>query len=172
MPPWQENSPGRRGQAVLRFIQLPTTVLACRILLGATFILTGGLKVMAAPEEMEAIFRAYQIIPVFLFWPLVYILPWVELVSGAFCLSGYLTRGTTIVIGLQLIAFILVLSTVVALGIQLEDCGCFGALGWREGPKLAIGRDVILLAMAVNVVGRPHHPLSLDALIDKEPTGK
>src|SRR3972149_1683909 len=92
-----------------RFINRPGTVLACRIILGCMFILSGGLKALAAPEELAALFRAYQIIPEFALWPLAYGLPWLELISGAFLLFGYLTRLSAIIITVQLIAFILVL---------------------------------------------------------------
>lgn len=154
--------------AALRFIDQPATALVCRIILGALFILTGGLKVMTAPKELEAIFRAYQIIPAFLLWPLVHLLPWIELITGAFCLLGYLTRPAVMLIGFQLLAFIFVLGAILAVGVKLDDCGCFGGLGLREGPRAAISRDAILLAMAAIVVRRPYHPLSLDAWMRRQ----
>lgn len=152
-----------RFNLVRRFLNLPAATLVCRVILGLLFVVTGGLKALTAPEEMVAIFRAYQIIPAFLLWPTVHILPWLELISGAFCLLGYFTRSSATVIGLQLAAFILVLGAVLALGVKLEDCGCFGGLGLREGPGTAIIRDLILLGMASLVVRRPYHRLSLDA---------
>ncbi len=146
-----------------RFVDRPAVVLACRIILGCLFILSGGLKAVTAPEEMAALFRAYEVIPEFAVWPLTYGLPWLELITGVFCLSGYLTRLSANIIAVQLTAFILVLAAVVALGINLEDCGCFGGLGFKEGPKTAIVRDLIMLTMAAIVIRRPSHPLSLDA---------
>jgi uncharacterized membrane protein YphA (DoxX/SURF4 family) len=146
-----------------RFINHPATQLACRVILGGIFILSGGLKALTAPEELTALFRAYEIIPELALWPLVYGLPWLELISGAFLLFGYLTRLSAIIIAIQLTGFILVLAAVIAMGINLEDCGCFIGLGFHEGPITAIIRDLVLLAMAAIIIRRPSHRLSLDA---------
>jgi hypothetical protein len=52
---------------------------------------------------------------------------------------------------------------VLALGVPIADCGCFGHLGWSETPLQVLLRDLVLVALLVPVVTRQQEVLSLDA---------
>jgi len=77
-------------------------------------------------------------------------LPWMEVLAGVLLIAGFWRREAAAVTGLMLVTFIFAVGWALALGIDIENCGCFSvsgagrAVGW----KLLVG-DVGLLALAV-----------------------
>ncbi|RMF84310.1 MAG: DoxX family membrane protein [Nitrospinota bacterium] len=139
-----------------------TVVPIFRVLVGALFLLAGLLKLLAPPEEFAAVIRTYQVIPEVLIDPAALVLPWLEFLSGALLLLGLFTRLMAGIAGMQLLAFLGVMSLVLVQGIPLEDCGCFGSLGFSETPLQVFLRDLILLGMVVVILRHPAHRWSLD----------
>ena len=43
---------------------------------------------------------------------------------------------------------------ILVLGIEIEDCGCFGDLGWKETPAQVLLRDLVMLGMLGSVLKR------------------
>ena len=60
-------------------------------------------------------------------------------------------------------------------GVVIEDCGCFGNLGWKETPLHVLIRDIIMLGMVGVVLVRRRDAWALDAWIredtEREMTG-
>jgi hypothetical protein len=52
------------------------------------------------------------------------ILPWVEALAGVMLIAGLWRRETAIVIAAMLVVFLLAAGSVLARGIDVENCGC------------------------------------------------
>lgn len=147
-----------------------TVVPILRVLVGALFLLAGLLKLLAPPEEFAAVIRTYQVIPEVLIDPVALVLPWMEFLSGALLLLGLFTRLMAGIVGMQLLTFLGAMGLVLIQGIPLEDCGCFGNLGFSETPLQVFLRDLILLGMVGVIFRHPAHGWSLDHWFGGEDT--
>ncbi len=144
------------------WINAPYLVVSCRLLVGSVFLVAGLLKLLAPPEEFAALMRDYQVIPAILIQPLSLLLPWIEFLSGSLLCAGLFTRIVAFAVILQLLSFLGVISLVLLLGIPLEDCGCFGGIGFSETPRQVWIRDAVFLSLMLLVVRHPVSPWSLD----------
>ena len=118
---------------------------------------------LISPETFEAILRQHQILPAAWLRPFAYVLPIVEVLSGTFVLLGLFLRPALAAAGIQLIVFLGALGLALARDIDLSDCGCFAGFGWQETPEQAIGRDIILLALAAWLWRKPSTRFTLDS---------
>jgi len=122
-------------------------VWAARIVVAVTFAVAAIPKIDDMLGFAEDI-RAYQVFPVWSSHAIAAIVPMIELVGAAAILSGKdrWVRAGSVVLGVLTVAFIALIASVIARGIDL-DCGCFGkqaeaeAVGWPT-----LWRDVALLA--------------------------
>ena len=146
---------------------LPWAGLVARLVVGAVWIVAGGLKITHLSDSIHAV-QAYRILPSSLAEWVGSGLPAVELVVGLALVAGVLTRGAGIVSALLLVVFIVGISSVWARGIEI-DCGCFGGGGADPNAASAypweIARDLGLLLLSALVVRLPRTRLSLDALL-------
>lgn len=136
-----------------------------RLLVGGVFVFSGFTKLMFPPEEFAELIRGYQLVPQALIDPLSLVIPWIELISGAFFLLGLFTRVAAVVVAVELVGFMVILSYVLAKGINLEDCGCFSAIGIKETPLQALIRDAVLFLMTIISTLCGGAAYSLDALL-------
>jgi uncharacterized membrane protein YkgB len=89
------------------------------------------------------------------------ILPWVELVAGLLLLFGVWTREAALVVAALLLAFNLAAVSVLARGIDVENCGCTSVKATAEpSPFRGVGwflltRNAFLLAAALAVAAAP-----------------
>jgi uncharacterized membrane protein YphA (DoxX/SURF4 family) len=141
----------------------PWVVVAARVLVGGVFLLAGFSKVLLPHAEVVALMQQYTVIPAALTPWLATLLPWLEVASGTALIIGFYTTLAAYIIGGQLVMFIALMLVVLALGVPIEDCGCFGHLGWSETPLQVLLRDLLLAALLVPVVTRQRDVLSLDA---------
>jgi hypothetical protein len=118
-----------------------------RVLLGAMFIYAAILKI-DSPQDFADRIAAYQILPAAVINIVALGLPLFELVCGLLVLSGfYMGLGALGIFGM-LSAFVGALGIALLRGLSI-DCGCFGGHSWLDmNPWMALGRDVILLALA------------------------
>ena len=124
-------------------------VLLARILLGALFVYAGIVKI-AEPTRFAGTIAAYRILPYFGNYLMAATLPWVELFSGTLLVLGLRTRGAaTLVIVLNLV-FMAALASAIFRGLDI-DCGCFRQTAAKTSAWQALGRDTVLLAMALFV---------------------
>jgi len=147
--------------------------VGCRCLVGAVFVLAGFSKLMLPHAEVMALMQQYTVLPQALIPWLATVLPWVEVGSGTALAIGWYTTPAACLIGLQLFAFSLLMGVVLAAGVPIEDCGCFGNLGLRETPLQVLLRDLFLLALLGPILARQSDVMAFDALkLDLEPEGK
>ena len=121
-------------------------VAIVRIVLGALFLYAGALKALDT-NAFAGNIAAYRILPYFGNYLAASILPWVEIFCGVLLVTGWRARvGATVTILLNLV-FIIAMASAVARGLEI-DCGCFKQ-GSSDPPLLAIGRDLVFVAMAL-----------------------
>jgi putative oxidoreductase len=138
----------------------PAVHLALRVLLGGFFVYA-SLDKIASPAAFAKIVYQWQVLgPVFSNLVAV-VLPWVELVAGVALVVGFWKREAALVIALMLVVFLGAAASVMARGIDVENCGCtsvekgtepspFRGVGW-----FLVGRNLLMLASAVVLVGVP-----------------
>jgi len=139
-----------------------------RLIVAAVFVFSGFTKLMLPPEEFAEIIRSYHVVPQAYLYPLALVIPWVELLSGVFLLIGLFIRIASALISVQLAFFMVILSVVLVRGINLEDCGCFAVIGFKETPLQALIRDAVLLTMTLIFLSSGNRALSLDSGMEDE----
>lgn len=128
-------------------------LLLFRIIVGGVFVWAGVLKIIDPLGFAQSI-ENYQVVsraPAFL---VALVLPWVEVVSGAFLIIGVLKRSSALLISLQLIGFIGLVAFALARGID-TSCGCFGSFSRRADLTLILTDAVLLILALIVLFARP-----------------
>jgi uncharacterized membrane protein YphA (DoxX/SURF4 family) len=120
----------------------------CRLLLGGVFVWAGAVKALDVPAFAGQV-AAYRLLPYAWNYAVAATLPYVELLAGALLLGNFKVRPATALLATLNSIFIVVLGSVLARGLEI-DCGCFGPDAGTT-PWQALGRDLLLLALAVAV---------------------
>lgn len=141
---------------------MPWLVVLARFLVGGVFVFAGLSKLLIPHAEVVAMMQQYTVIPAAIIPLLATLLPWVELLSGTALLIGFYTTPAAVIIGVQLLSFCGLMTAILLLGIDIEDCGCFGNLGWRETPLQVLVRDLVMLGLLVPILTRQRDVLALD----------
>jgi len=141
----------------------PWVAVLMRVLVGGVFLFAGFSKLLLPHAEVVALVQQYQVLPGWLVSSTALFLPWIEVASGTALLIGFGTTIAALLIAVQLLNFSALMVVILAAGIVIEDCGCFGNLGWRETPLQVLIRDLIMLALLVPVFFRQRDALGLDA---------
>jgi uncharacterized membrane protein YphA (DoxX/SURF4 family) len=101
----------------------PRLQLVLRLILGGLFVYA-SLDKIAHPSAFARIVYQWQIGgPIASNWVAV-TLPWVELLAGLLLLAGVWKRESALVLALLLVVFLGAASSVLARGIDVENCGC------------------------------------------------
>jgi uncharacterized membrane protein YphA (DoxX/SURF4 family) len=106
-------------------------LLVFRIVLGGLFIYAGVVKVVD-PLGFAQDIRNYRLVGQALSFVAAVVLPWLEILAGAFLIAGVWKRGAALVITGLLVFFIILTVVTMARGLDV-DCGCFGSLSRRSG---------------------------------------
>jgi hypothetical protein len=117
------------------------------IIFGGLFVYAGYLKGWH-PEEFATAILAYRLVPETLVGGVAAVLPWLELIPGAFLVLGIKPRSSLLLLMFLLAGFLVVLLVTLARGLRI-DCGC-GLFSRQVGPP-ALAEDAILLAVAVGL---------------------
>jgi len=120
----------------------------CRLLLGGVFVWAGAVKALDVPAFAGQV-AAYQLLSYAWNYVVAATLPYVELLAGVLLLANRRVKPAALLLLLLNVLFIGVLVSVVARGLDI-DCGCFGPDAGTT-PLQALGRDIVLLALAVAV---------------------
>lgn len=131
-----------------QFISSPYLSLILRTYIGIVFIHASLSKIYYPGEFSEAV-AAYQIIP---YWGVNFIavlMPWLELISGAFLLLGLFTKAAASVIGSLLIIFIFAILLNLIRGAPIS-CGCFENVDYQIS-WIDIARDIGWLLLIVQI---------------------
>ena len=141
--------------------------LGARAFVGFLFIVSGYSKAAYPPEAFAAALEGYRLFPDAWLMPMAMVVPWVELLAGAYLLMGFNIRRMALLLLAMLGVFELVLMSVIARNIDLASCGCYGAYGPHFTPRQAIVFDLALIVMTIYVLIKSRQPFSLDAWIEK-----
>jgi putative oxidoreductase len=119
-----------------------------RVIVGGVFIWAGALKI-ADPLGFAQSIKNYQVVPHTLAFLIAVVLPWVEVLSGAFCIIGVFKRSSSLLLSLLLSGFIGFVALALARGID-TSCGCFGSFSRRADFSLIL-TDAVLLVFSLSV---------------------
>jgi uncharacterized membrane protein YphA (DoxX/SURF4 family) len=135
----------------------------CRLLLGGVFVWAGAVKAFDVPAFAGQV-AAYRLLPYAWNYAVAATLPYVELLAGALMLANFRVRPAALLLAALNVLFSVVLVSVLARGLNI-DCGCFGPDAGST-PLQALGRDLILLALAVAVYRQHERYAAVPPLVD------
>jgi len=136
--------------------------LLLRLLLGAFFVFA-SLDKIAGPAAFAKIVYQWQVIGPVPSNLVAVTLPWIELVAGSLLIAGVWKRESSLVIALMLVVFIVAAGSVMARGIDVENCGCVSVAKaeapgawpppWTKGVGwFLVSRNLVLLSAALVLV--------------------
>jgi uncharacterized membrane protein YphA (DoxX/SURF4 family) len=139
----------------------PRVQLALRLLLGAFFVYA-SLDKIASPAGFARIVYQWQVagpVPSNL---VAATLPWVELLAGLLLIAGVWRREAALVIALLLVVFLGASASVLARGIDVQNCGCVSVAkeavesawppAWTRGVGwFLVVRNLLMLAGALAI---------------------
>ena len=139
----------------------PRVQLVLRLLLGAFFVYA-SLDKIASPAGFAKIVYQWQVagpVPSNL---VAVTLPWVELVAGLLLILGVWRREAALVIALMLVVFLGAAASVLARGIDVQNCGCVSVAkeaalsawppAWTKGVGwFLVVRNLLMLAAALAI---------------------
>jgi len=138
------------------------TSLAARLVVGAILVYAGAAKATAPAEEFALIIDSYALIPPSMALPLAGLLPWAELLVGWALILGVGGRAASSAALGMFGVFLAALGSVLARGIPLPNCGCFGG-AIHFTPAQGLTFDSLMLALSWAAFRGGTGPLSLDS---------
>jgi uncharacterized membrane protein YphA (DoxX/SURF4 family) len=130
-------------------IRNKTLLLVFRVVLGGLFVYAGVVKV-GNPLDFAQDIRNYRLVGQTLSFAVALVLPWLEILAGAFLIAGIGTRGAALVITSLLVFFIVLTLVTMARGLDV-DCGCFGSLSRKSGWGVVL-EDLGMLALGLAIL--------------------
>ncbi len=124
-------------------------LLVFRIFLGGLFVYAGVVKVLE-PLDFSQNIRNYQLVGQSLSFIAAIVLPWLEILAGAFLVAGIWKRGAALVISGLLVFFIALTVVTMVRGLDV-DCGCFGAIDRKAGLSVIL-EDLGMLYLGLCVL--------------------
>jgi protein-disulfide isomerase len=139
--------------------------LLARLVLAAVFGYAAASKIGDSAATVRSV-RAYRLVPESAVHAVAYALPSFELVLAVLLLVGVASRLVGIISAGALVVFIAAVSSAALRGLRI-DCGCFGGGGvvTHTHYLLEIGRDVLLVVVALAVVGARRSRWSVDEFL-------
>jgi putative oxidoreductase len=120
-----------------------------RLLVGGGFVIAGALKI-AAPGEFAIAVGNYRLLPGGLINVTAILVPWVEVVTGLFILTGIWLRTASLIIVCMTALFAGVIISALARGLNIE-CGCFGTVGGRHIGLVNLAIDLVFFCLAASL---------------------
>jgi uncharacterized membrane protein YphA (DoxX/SURF4 family) len=140
-----------------------------RVALGALFFVSGYWKLLSPHANFLAAVESYSIVSGPAADAVAALVPWLEVLGGAFLAAGLGTRGALRTLWALITLFIFVLVSARIRGLELQDCGCFGdSAGFKLSPAQTLWLDAgLFLSFAAlwRLPGRD--AFSLDRLFEK-----
>jgi uncharacterized membrane protein YkgB len=143
----------------------PALHWALGALLGAVFVYASLDKIANPAAFAKAVYQ-WQVGGPVLSNLVAVTLPWVELVAGLMLVAGAWRREAAAVIALLLVVFLAAAGSVLARGIDVQNCGCVSVAAqpqdaawppaWTKGVGwFLITRNLLMLAAAAAIVAAP-----------------
>jgi len=123
-----------------------TVLLVFRLVLGGLFVYAGIVKVLE-PLDFAQNIRNYRLVGQSLAFIAALVLPWLEILAGAFLIAGLWKRGAALIISGLLVFFIVLTLVTMIRGLDV-DCGCFGALSRKSGWSVIL-EDLAMLYLGL-----------------------
>ena len=142
-------------------------VLVLRIVLGAIFIVAGSSKI-GHPSLFAAEIAGFRILPQVVIAPLALVLPYLEVLLGAYLILGLFTRAAAWIAVVLLALFDGAIASAVVRGMTV-NCGCFGPNDTTVTTWSEVARDAAFVVLALVVALRAPGMLALDHRIGKGP---
>jgi putative oxidoreductase len=121
-------------------------LLVFRVVLGGLFVYAGVVKI-TDPLDFAQDIRNYRLVGQTLSFIVAIVLPWLEILAGAFLVLGVWKRGAALVITGLLVFFIVLTLVTMARGLDV-DCGCFGSLSRKSGWSVVL-EDLAMLYLGL-----------------------
>jgi putative oxidoreductase len=137
-------------------------ILACRLVLAATFFVSSLGKMVDIEHYSVAMVYNFEVLPRPLALAFGWALPFIELTCALGLLVGVLTRLSSLGVALLSASFLMAKVIVLSRGVDIE-CGCFGAVATTMA-SWSIYLDPIVLILTLAVLlspGSSRHWLSL-----------
>jgi uncharacterized membrane protein YphA (DoxX/SURF4 family) len=144
-----------------------TVVLILRVVLGAIFLVAGGAKIGHAADFASQI-AGFRILPTAVIAPMALVLPFLEVLLGAYLVLGLFTRASAWIAAVVLLVFDGAIASAVIRGMSVS-CGCFGPQDKTVTTWGEVARDAIFVILAVVVALRAPGTLALDRRIGNVP---
>ncbi|MEO8445849.1 MAG: MauE/DoxX family redox-associated membrane protein [bacterium] len=128
-------------------------LIALRIIVGALFIYASHDKLFNQEDFSKAIYN-YRFLPEIFINIFAIVIPYIELIAGLFLIFGIYKRGSSLIIIILLIMFIIALSQAYIRGLDI-NCACFElkneleSKGEKSDILLRIGEDILLLIASI-----------------------
>jgi uncharacterized membrane protein YphA (DoxX/SURF4 family) len=142
-------------------------VLILRVALGAIFLVAGGAKIGHA-ADFAAQIAGFRILPESIVAPMALVLPFLEVLLGAYLVLGLFTRAAAWIAAALLLAFDGAIASAVIRGMSVS-CGCFGPQDKTVTTWGEVARDAIFVLLAIIVALRAPGVLALDRRIGNTP---
>lgn len=138
-------------------------ILILRVALGAIFLVAGGAKIGHA-TDFAAQIAGFRILPGDFVAPLALVLPFLEVMLGAYLVLGLFTRASAWIAAALLLVFDGAIASAVIRGMSVS-CGCFGPQDKTVTTWGEVARDAIFVLLAIVVALRAPGTLALDRKI-------
>jgi uncharacterized membrane protein YphA (DoxX/SURF4 family) len=143
----------------------PRVALVLRLLLGAFFVYASLDKIWN-PAAFAKIVYQWQVVGPVPSNLVAVILPWIELVAGLLLILGAWKRESALVTALLLVVFLVAAASVMARGIDVENCGCVSVAKaettsswvppWTKGVGwFLVSRNLVFLGVALAIAFAP-----------------
>jgi len=143
----------------------PRLEIVLRLLIGAFFVYASLDKIWN-PAAFAKIVYQWQVVGPVPSNLVAVTLPWVELLAGLLLLVGVWRRESALVVALMLVVFLVAAGSVMARGIDVENCGCVSVQkaeaasswppAWTEGVGwFLVSRNLVLLGVALAIAFVP-----------------
>jgi uncharacterized membrane protein YphA (DoxX/SURF4 family) len=93
-----------------------------RLILGGVYVYVAWNKLINTEEFAKAI-KNYEMLPLQAINIIAITLPYIELFAGLFLIFGFYKKGSSAILGITLMVFIIALTSAYARGLNI-DCGC------------------------------------------------
>lgn len=129
---------------IVTFLSSTPVLFVCRFVLGGIFIYASIDKI-AHPDAFAKIIYNYRLFPDFSVYLLAIIVPWIEMITGLFLVSGLFKKTAAIMLSVLISLFIIALSINLIRGLDF-NCGCFTTVSsGKSDPLGLVIRDILLL---------------------------
>jgi uncharacterized membrane protein YphA (DoxX/SURF4 family) len=123
-----------------------TALLVFRVVVGGLFVYAGAVKVLEPLDFAQNILN-YRLVGQSLAFITALVLPWLEILAGAFLVAGVWKRGAALVVSGLLVFFIALTAVTMIRGLDV-DCGCFGAIDRKAGLSVIL-EDLAMLYLGL-----------------------